>query len=129
MTRRETAVNEVLSIMRDYQAAFESGTRDDVQRFVHLPVTYIAEDTVQLRDRYPFDPEKLRQHLNFDHVDMTSDVLHIDETKAHVLITGKRKRADDSLIETVESIYIFQRRDGEWKIVAFSGVRTPAADS
>jgi len=129
MKRREAAVNEVLSIMRDYQTAFETGTRDDVQRFVHLPVAYITEDSVQLRDRYPFDPEKLRQQSNFDHVDMACDVIHIDETKAHVLITGQRKRADDSLIETVESVYIFQRRDGVWKIAAFSGVRTPAAGS
>jgi len=50
----------------------------------------------------------------------------VDETKAHVQIDATRMRADDSPIEVVGAYYILQKRDGDWKIAAFSGVRTPA---
>ena len=126
MSRHDKERERVLSIMRAYQTAIETGDRDDVQRFVHLPVTYIAEDSVQLRERYPFDPEKLRDLTGFHHGDMTYDVIHIDGTKAHIVVTGQRKRADDSTIETIEAVYVLQQRDGVWKIVAFSGIRTAA---
>ena len=126
MTRCENDLKKVLSIMRAYQTAIETGNRDDVQRFVHLPVAYITEDTIQLRDRYPFDPEKLRDLTEFHHADMAYDVIHIDETKAHIVVSGQRKRADDSSIETIEAVYVLQQRDSVWKIVAFSGIRTAA---
>ena len=46
--------------------------------------------------------------------------------KAHVVIDATRMRTDNSPIEKVGAFYILQKREGKWKIAAFSGVRTPA---
>ncbi len=126
MSRRDELVAEVMDLLHRYQQAIETGTRDEIQTMVHLPVAYITEDDVQMRERYPFDPEKLRQATGFHHGNSTYNVVHVDETKAHVQIDATRMRADDSPIEVVGAYYILQKRDGEWKIAAFSGVRTPA---
>jgi hypothetical protein len=126
MSRRDELVAEVMDLLHRYQHAIETGSRDDIQTMVHLPVAYIAEDSVQLRERYPFDPAKLRETTGFHHGESTYNVVHVDETKAHVQIDATRLRADDSPIEVVGAFYILQKRGGEWKIAAFSGVRTPA---
>ncbi len=126
MSRRDELVAEVMDLLHRYQDAIETGSRDDIQTMVHLPVAYIAEDSVQLRERYPFDPAKLREATGFHHGCSTYNVVHVDETKAHVQIDATRLRADDSPIEVVGAFYILQKRGGEWKIAVFSGVRTPA---
>ena len=113
-------------MLESYQQAIETGTRDEIQEFVHLPVGYITEDDVQMRERYPFDPVKLREATGFHHGKSDYDVVAIDETKAHIVITATRMRADDSPIEYVSAFYILQKRGGKWKIAAFSGIRTVA---
>ncbi len=97
--------------------------REEVQAYVHLPVAYFSEDDIQMRERYPFDPEKLRELTGFHHAKMTFNVLHMDDRKAHVLVEGTRHRADDSQIEALAAVYILQKRNGKWKIAAFSGIR------
>ncbi len=126
MTRRDELVGEVLDLLERYQRAIETGTRDEIQTMVHLPVGYITEDDVQMRERYPFDPVKLRAVTGFHHGQSTYDVIAIDETKAHIVITATRMREDDSPIEYVSAFYILQKRGDEWKIAAFSGIRTEA---
>ena len=126
MSRRDVLVAEVLAVLHEYQEALEYGTREDLQKHVHLPVVYVTEDNVQLRDRYPFDPQKLRVAMDFHHSNAEYAVMHIDETKAHIAITATRMREDDSPIENVEAFYILQNRDDQWKIAAFSGIRTAA---
>lgn len=121
-------VAEVTRVMDDYREVFFNGTREQAQAFVHLPVLYISEDDVQLRERYPFDPEKLRAQSGIAKADVDMEVIHADATKAHVLLHGRRMRADGSLVEDVEAVYILQKREGVWKIAAFSGVRTPAEE-
>ena len=126
MSRRDELVAEVLDLLERYQQAIETGTRDEIQTMVHLPVGYITEDDVQMRERYPFDPEKLRAVTGFHHGKPSYDVIAIDETKAHIVITATRMREDDSPIEYVSAFYILQKRADEWKIAAFSGIRTEA---
>ncbi len=126
MTRRDELVAEVLDLLERYQQAIETGTRDEIQTMVHLPVGYITEDDVQMRERYPFDPVKLRAVTGFHHGQSSYDVVAIDETKAHIVITATRMREDDSPIEYVSAFYILQKRGDEWKIAAFSGIRTEA---
>lgn len=117
---------EARAVMDGYSKAFQSGTRADLDAFMHYPVTYIGDDMVLTKDRYPFDPEKLRAKTDFHRADFKYDVVSIDETKAHLVGKGTRHRADDSIIEYLQSIYILQKREGRWGVVAFSGVRTPA---
>lgn len=126
MLRREELVVEVLDLLGQYQQAIETGTRDEIQTMVHLPVGYITEDDVQMWDRYPFDPVKLREVTGFHHGKSQYDVIAVDETKAHVQITATRMRQDDSPIEYVSAFYILQKRRNEWKIAAFSGIRAEA---
>ena len=126
MSRREELVAEVMVLLDKYQEAIEVGTRDDIQELVHLPVAYITEDDVQMRERYPFDPAKLRAATGFHHGDSDYNVVHVEENKAHVLVTATRRREDNSAIENVGAFYILQKREGQWKVAAFSGIRTPA---
>ena len=126
MSRRDLLVAEILAVLHDYQEALENGTREDLEKHVHLPVAYITEDNVQMRDRYPFDPQKLRTMNDFHHSKSKYRVMHVDESKAHVEITATRKREDCSPIEYFEAFYILQKRSDCWKISAFSGIRTPA---
>ena len=118
-------VEAVQKVMSDYTQAFLTGTREDAQAFVHLPVVYISESDVQLRDRYPFDPEKFRQVTGVAHTEMDVEVVHADATKAHAVIKGVRQNAAGEPVEQIESFYILQDRGDGWKIAAFSGVRTP----
>jgi hypothetical protein len=116
---------KIISILKAYQTAFESGQRSDAEAFVHLPVAYITDDSVQMRERYPFDPAKLRALTGFHHAAMTYTMVHQDQNRAHVLVEGTRHRADNSVIEAVNAVYVMQCRDGAWKIAAFSGIRVP----
>jgi len=126
MSRRDVLVTEILAVLHDYQKDLEHGTREDLQKHVHLPVAYISEEKVQMRDSYPFDPQKLRTMKEFHHSKSEFSVMHVDESKAHVEITATRKREDCSPIEYIEAFYILQKRSDCWKISAFSGIRTPA---
>ena len=65
--RRQQLEREIDDFMNQYNEAFVSGTRDDLQELVHLPVTYVSETEAQLRERYPFDPEKMREVTGFHH--------------------------------------------------------------
>ena len=129
MSRRDLLVAEILAVLHSYQEALENGTREDLQKHVHLPVAYITEDDVQMRDRYPFDPQKLRTMKDFHHSKSEYRVMHVDESKAHVEITATRKREDCSPIEYIEAFYVLQKRNDHWKISAFSGIRTPASET
>lgn len=115
------------AFMERYHEAFQRGTRDDLEQLVHLPVAYITERDVQLRDRYPFDPVKLRASSDFHHACVETTFVHIDDGRAHVLIEGTRHRADDSVIETIDSVYILQDRGDGWRVAAFSGIRGPVS--
>ncbi len=126
MTINNVQAEEVVKILKAYTAAIETGSRDETQAFAHMPVAYVTENDVQMRERYPFDPAKLRELTGFHHAEMEYRVIHMDHTKAHVLVEGTRHRADNTVIEAVNAVYIMQRRDGDWKIAAFSGIRTPA---
>ena len=123
--QKQTLKDEVMSRMNAYIATFLSSTREDAQTFVKLPVAYITETDVQMHESYPLDPEKLRQSTGLHHLNGRVEVLHISTTKAHVLIEATREREDNSPIEQLQSLYIWQRRDGksEWLITAFSGIR------
>lgn len=111
------------AFMERYHDAFLHGTRDDLEAMVHLPVIYITESDVQVRERYPFDPVKLRAATDFHHGKTETTFVHIEPTRAHVLIEGTRHRSDGSVIESIQSVYILQDRGDGWRVAAFSGIR------
>lgn len=121
--RREELKEEIEAFMGRYNQAFVSGTRDDLQALVHLPVIYVSETEVQVRERYPFDPERMRESTGFHHPETETKIVHLEENRAHLTIEGTRHRADGSVIESIDSFYILHKRDGEWKVSVFSGIR------
>ena len=46
--RREELQTEIQSFMDLYNEAFVSGTREDLQALVHLPVIYVSETETQI---------------------------------------------------------------------------------
>lgn len=121
--RRTELEAEITEFMGRYNKAFTSGTRNDLQELVHLPVIYVSETEAQVRDRYPFDPEKMRAASDFDHPRTETRIVHLEETRAHLVIEGTRHRADGSVIESIDSFYILHKRDNAWKVSVFSGIR------
>ena len=121
--RRAVLEAEIQDFMVRYNLAFTRGTRDDLEALVHLPVIYVSETEAQVRDRYPFDPEKMREVTGFHHPQTETRVVHLEENRAHLIIEGTRHREDGSVIESIDSFYILHKRDGEWKVSVFSGVR------
>ena len=100
-----------------------SGTREDLQALVHLPVIYVSETEAQVRETYPFDPQRMREATGFHHPKTKTTIVHIEETRAHLTIEGTRHRLDGSVIESIESFYILNKRNGKWGVSVFSGIR------
>ena len=121
--RRVVLEAEIGDFMRRYNEAFVSGTRDDLEKLVHLPVIYVSETEAQVRHRYPFDPERMREATGFHHPETTTRIVHLEETRAHLTIEGTRHREDGSVIESIDSFYILHKKEGEWKVSVFSGIR------
>ena len=121
--RRVELEVEIEAFMARYNAAFTSGTRDDLEALVHLPVIYVSETEAQVRERYPFDPEHMREATGFHHPQTETTIGHLEENRAHLTIEGTRHREDGSVIESIDSFYILHKRDGEWGVSVFSGVR------
>lgn len=121
--QRKELEAEIHAFMEQYHEGFTRGTRADLEALVHLPVIYVSETEAQVRDRYPFDPVKMRAANDFDHADTTTRIVHLEPTRAHLVIEGLRHRADGSVIESIDSFYILHKRDGAWKVSVFSGIR------
>ena len=121
--RRRVLEAEIHASMDRYNTAFTSGTRADLESLVHLPVIYVSETEAQVREKYPFDPERMREVTGFDHPETETRITHLEETRAHLTIEGTRHRADGSIIESIDSFYILHKQDDEWKVSVFSGIR------
>ena len=121
--RREELQLEIKAFMDLYNEAFVSGTREDLQALVHLPVIYVSETETHIRDRYPFDPERMRESMGFHHPETETKIVHLEEDRAHLTIEGTRHRQDGSVIESIDSFYILHKRDGKWGVAVFSGIR------
>ncbi len=124
--QRDELIAGATAFMERYHEAFLHGTREDLQQLVHAPVIYITETDVQVRERYPFDPAKLRAATDFHHTEAETRFVHIEPTRAHLLIEGTRHRSDGSVIESIQSVYILQDRGDGWRVAAFSGIRGAA---
>ena len=121
--RRQVLEAEIHAFMDRYNTAFTSGTRADLESLVHLPVIYVSETEAQVREKYPFDPERMREVTGFHHPETETRIVHLEETRAHLSIEGTRHRADGSIIESIDSFYILHKQDDEWKVSVFSGIR------
>ena len=120
--RREQLEVEIDAFMGRYNAAF----------VVVLAMTckswcicrwYMSLKMRHRLERYPFDPERMREATGFDHPKTETRIVHLEETRAHLTIEGTRHRQDGSVIESIDSFYILHKKDGEWGVSVFSGIR------
>ena len=81
--RQAELETEIEAFMARYNTAFVSGTREDLQALVHLPVIYVSETEAQVREQYPFDPERMREATGFHHPETETRIVHLEETRAH----------------------------------------------
>ena len=95
---------------------------------IAYPLAYIGADSVKMLDKFPIDPQGLKENIG----QATSDVFEIDVVavsgkKAHVVIRSVRRlRSDGSLIEEATAFYAFKNTNNGWKIYALSDITFPA---
>ena len=115
--------DEVVAFLEDYIRAFETGTREDLQAFCQSPVAYVTDSEVQLRERYPFDPVKLREKTGLARSEMRIDVLHLDAHRAHVALEGTRQTQRRQRHRRGRGRVFPAPPRRPWKITLISGIR------
>ena len=121
------------AIMRDherYLEAFRAGDQDGVEQWCAFPIAYVGNTSVRSCERsYPFDLQKLRAKTGFARSESRTTIVACNAKKAHLLIEGRRLKADGSLAQLNSALYILVHRDGAWKVAQLSGILTDAADA
>ena len=94
-----------------YQAYLDAFLADDmaaIDALVRYPLAYIGAGDVRMLESYPVKPAELMAAKEWHHsTDTEFQVVAVSPSKAHVLLpSGKRRRADGSLIEIVSPFFI-----------------------
>ena len=121
----EMIKKEIESVMAEYLDAFAKGEVDRIDRVVSYPLTHLGRESAVVYDHYPIDPRELKEKTGWSFSRYETDVIAASETKAHVIGKGTRHRADGSIIETIEALYVFYKKDGRFKIAAVSDITRP----
>lgn len=115
----------VQAVMDDYFDAFSAGDISRINRLVSYPLLHVGRDGVTFHDRFPIDPAELARCTGWAFSRYQTRVVAVCETKAHVVGSGTRHRADGTVIERVDAFYVFMFRDGAWKMTVISDVLAP----
>lgn len=111
-----------------YNKTFQAADMDNIGKYCTSPVAYVGEDYVRLSEKYPFDLKKLQAKTGMSAAETKDTIIAIDENKCHLLIEGRRLKADGSLAQHNSAFYYLLKQDGVWKTACFSGVLTDAKD-
>ena len=114
-------------LIRTYQDFYVEGFRTNdvalIDRIVRYPIAYIKDGKVEMLDKYPVDPARLKEELGWDHsIDWSFEVSGVNDTSAHMVASATRCRKDGSVIERVHGFYAFTKIDGTWKMYAMADV-------
>jgi len=94
-----------------------------IDKIVRYPIAYLKDGVIEMLDRCPIDPTKLKADKGWDHsTEWHFDVPAINEHHAHAVASTVRRRAYGSAIERVHGFYAFTKVDGAWKVYTFSEV-------
>jgi hypothetical protein len=118
----QSACNAVLD---KFMTALNAHDAEAMDRCMHFPHPRFAGTKVAIYTDAGSNPmdlfERLKAQDNWTHSRWeTRDVVQFNESKAHVLLSYTRYRADDSVIGLYESMYIMTFIDGRWGIQARS---------
>ena len=121
--KREISVNklilkqEVLDASEGYLEAFKRGDQDGVEKYFSLPNYRFTENRIEEFDKFHSNLSELRRRGYYDTIAIDTQVVEINEEKAHlVLREGLRIKNDGSPLEEISSFYIFIKESGSWKI-------------
>ena len=121
-----TAEAEALQVLDAFMAAFNARDMDAWTATLHFPHVRIASGAARVdADAASYsaglDFERFSETTGWHHSAWTSrNVVQSGADKVHVAVRFARYREDDSLIAEYASLYIVERRDGRWGVVARS---------
>jgi hypothetical protein len=93
-----------------------------IDEIVNYPITYIGKDEAVAYASFPVDPAELARRTGWAYSKYDFEVVGISPDKAHVAGSGTRHREDDSVIESINAFYVFQRLQGRWKMTFISDI-------
>ena len=111
-----------------YLNAFNEADMETINDCISYPLAYIGADSVKMLDKFPVDPQELKEKIGWATSNAFEiDVVAVSEKKAHVVIRNVRRlRSDGSLIEEATGFYAFKNTNNGWKMYAFSDITFPA---
>ena len=119
---------QVLETYNRYLNAFNESDMETIDNCMAYPLAYIGEDSVKMLDKFPVDPQELKEKIGWATSNAFEiDVVAVSDKKAHVVIRNVRRlRSDGSLIEEATGFYAFKNTNNGWKMYAFSDITFPA---
>ena len=122
---RSRIQQECNRVLDDFMAALNAYDAAGMDRCMHFPHPRIAVGKVLVYDKPGNNPldlfERLKKEDNWSHSRWEKrEVVQFNETKAHVVLSYTRFRADGSVIGVYESLYILTKVEGRWGIQARS---------
>ena len=108
---------EVLDAFEGYLEAFKRGDQDGVEKYFSFPNYRFTENGIEEFDKFHLSLNDLRRRGYSDTIAIDTQVVEVNEEKAHlVLREGLRIKDDGSPLEEISSFYIFIKESGSWKI-------------
>ena len=119
---------QVFETYNRYLNAFNEADMETINDCISYPLAYIGADSVKMLDKFPVDPQELKEKIGWATSNAFEiDVVAVSEKKAHVVIRNVRRlRSDGSLIEEATGFYAFKNTNNGWKMYAFSDITFPA---
>ena len=108
---------EVLDAFEGYLEAFKRGDQDGVEKSFSFPNYRFTGNGIEEFDKFHSSLSDLRRRGYSDTIAIDTQVVEVNEEKAHlVLREGLRIKDDGSPLEEISSFYIFIKESGSWKI-------------
>ena len=119
---------QVFGTYNRYLNAFNEADMETINDCISYPLAYIGADSVKMLDKFPVDPQELKEKIGWATSNAFEiDVVAVSDKKAHVVIRNVRRlRSDGSLIEEATGFYAFKNTNNGWKMYAFSDITFPA---
>ena len=119
---------QVFETYNRYLNAFIEADMETINDCISYPLAYIGADSVKMLDKFPVDPQELKEKIGWATSNAFEiDVVAVSDKKAHVVIRNVRRlRSDGSLIEEATGFYAFKNTNNGWKMYAFSDITFPA---
>lgn len=106
----------------EFMRTFNSKNPEAWAATFHFPSVRIASGTVRIiNSAADLDPFGNLEASGWDHSDWAKrEIVQCDKTKAHMLTTFVRYRADGSVLSKFDSLYIVEFKNNRWALTARS---------